>query len=291
MIVAALLLATRFELQSNFWVSLHQRLQNDSVATTASIKDEEWTHAVDAYRTQFGHRSPFLDPELVAINDSLSSTREEDEPRGIPAAVHDVLVRIAPFYRRAQWPADDRANRFWIASVEGMLHDTESDLIREHERVYGVKWPTHIRVDVAPFAGPFGGYTTGDAKLTHTTVSSLNPTYRGFASLEMLMHESSHGVIDEPLVADRAKLTAEKTAPEGLWHAIIFYTSGELTKRVLATRGVTDYVPYAYAHGNYKRGPWPYYLPWLEKFWQAHIDGKLERDEAIDLILRELTLD
>ncbi len=290
MILAALLLASRFELQSNFWVNLHQRLQNDSAGTTASLNGDEWKQAVDAYRARFGRRSPFLDPELVAINDVLSNTRDEDEPRGLPDPVREILLRIAPFYRRAQWAADDRANRFWIASVEGMLHDTEADLIREHERVYGTTWPARIRVDVSPFAGPFGAYTTGDAKLTHTTVSSRDPGYRGFAALEMLMHESSHGVIDEPLVGDRARLTAEG-APDGLWHAIIFYTSGELTRRVLASRGVSDYVPYGYAHGNYKRGLWPSYLPPLEKFWQAHIDGKLSRDEAIDLFLRQLILD
>jgi len=277
MIAAALLLASRFELQSNFWVNLHQSLQ----CGAATVGD-----TTDAYRVRFANRSPFLDPELVAINDALSATAAEEEPRGIPDPVREILVRAAPLYRRTKWPEDDRANRFWIASVEGMLHDTEGDLIREHERVYNVKWPAHIRVDVAPCAGPFGAYTTGDAKLAHTTISSRDASYRGYAALEMLFHESSHGVIDEWLVTDR-----EKAAPEGLWHAIIFYTSGELTKRVLATRGVTDYVPYAYAHGNYKRGLWPHYLPWIEKYWQLHIDGKLSRDEAIDLILKQLILD
>lgn len=271
MILAAALLATRFELQSNFWVNLYQRLLHDS--------------RVGA------QRSPVFDPELVAINDALSATPENEEPHGIPAAVREELVSAAPAYRKTQWPDDDRANRFWIASVEGMLHDAEAELIAEHERVYGVKWPAHVRVDVAAFAGPFGAYTTGDAKLAHTTVSSRDPSYRGFAALEMLMHESSHGVVDEWLVADRAKATTVEGAPDGLWHAILFYTSGELTKRTLATRGVTDYVPYAYAHGNYKRGVWPSYLPWIEKLWQAHIDGKLSRDDAIDAILKQLILD
>jgi hypothetical protein len=283
MILAALLLFSRFQLQSNFWVNLHQRLLNDSLVS----QDAEWKQAVDAYRAHFGRRSPIFDPELVAINDTLSSTREEETPHDVP----DVLIKIAPLYRKTQWPEDDRANRFWIASVQGMLHDTEAELILEHERVYQTNWPAHIRVDVVASAVPFGAYTTGDAKITHTTLSSHDSSYRGFAALEMLFHESSHGVIDEPLVADRAKKTTVEPAPEGLWHAILFYTSGELTKRVLATRGVTDYVPYAYGHGNYKRGLWPHYLPWIEKYWQLHIDGKLSRDEAIDLILKQLILD
>lgn len=288
MIAAALLLATRFELQSNFWVNLHQRLQNDSV-TKSSGESEEWNRAVDAYRARFGKRSPIFDSELVAINDALSARHDDESPQGIPDAVRDVLVQVAPVYRKTQWPADDRANRFWIASVEGMLHDTEDELVREHERVYETKWPRHIRVDVASSAGPFGAYTTGDVKLAHTTISSVDPKLRGFAALETLMHESTHGVIDTDLVSKRVAVKSE--TPESLWHAIIFYTSGELTKRVLAARGIHDYVPYAYATGVYKRGLMPSYLPWLEKYWQMHIDGKFSRDEAIDLIVRQLILD
>jgi hypothetical protein len=293
MIVAALLLATRFQIQSNFWVNLHQRLQHesatlrDTITTTSDEDRAEWNRAVEAYRAHFGQRLPWVDPEIVALHDALSRTAENTTPSGIPDAVRDVLVRVAPVYRRDAWPADNRANRFWIAYAEPMLRNGEEELVREHERVYGTKWPEHVVIDIAPFAGPVGAFTTGDVKVTHTTISSLHPNYRGFLALEMMLHESSHGVFDEELVGDRAKKLGVE-APPNLWHAILFYTSGELTRRFLATRGIDDYKPVAYAAGVFKRGDNPRYVPLLETIWQQHIDGKLSLDDAINSMITHL---
>src|SRR5713226_1254156 len=140
MIVAALLLATRFQIQSNFWVNLHQRLQHESATsrdtiTTASDEDRaEWNRAVEAYRAHFGQRSPWVDPEMIALHDALSRTAENATPSGIPDDMREVLARVAPAYRRDAWPADNRANLFWIAAAEGMLRNGEEELVREHER-------------------------------------------------------------------------------------------------------------------------------------------------------------
>ena len=69
-----------------------------------------------------------------------------------------------------------------------------------------------------------------------------------------------------------------------LWHAIIFYTSGELTRRALAERGVGDYKPVILA--TYERG-FRDYRRALETHWQAWLDGQGTRDEAIRKILIE----
>jgi len=286
-ILAALLLASRFELQSNFWMNLHSRLQEAAASKQAS-SDKAWNDAVDAYRKHFGRRSPVFDAEYMAIGNALTDTPENATPSGIADAVRDALVAAAPLYRKTQWASDDRANRFWIDVARGMLHDTEEELIRGHEAVYGKKWPARIRVDVVPYATPLGAFTTGDTKLTHTTLSSVHPNYRAFNGLELLLHESSHGVFDEELVADRAKLLGVKP-PADLWHAILFYTSGELTRRALAARGVPDYKPVAYIVGVYTRRDFPKYLPLLETTWQQYLDGKTTRDAAIDEMITKLT--
>src|SRR3712207_9297949 len=61
-----------------------------------------------------------------------------------------------------------------------------------------------------------------------------------------------------------------------LWHAILFYTSGELTRRALARRGVSDYQPYIL--GMYGRG-FGGFRRALETHWQAYLDGKVSRSE------------
>ena len=289
MILAALLLASRFQLQSNFWVSLHQRLAHEAATgrDLTATTSEDWKSALDVYRRRVARRDLF-DPEVVAVLDALSVTKGDTLPPKLPDDIRNALAKAAPVYRKTQWAADDRANRFAIATLEGILHDSEEELIREHERVYGMKWPQHVRVDLSPFAGPVGGFTTGNTTLAHTTLSSLNPTYRCLQGLEMILHESSHAVFDEELVSNRAKYLGVP-APRDLWHAILFYTSGEITKRVLATRGVTDYQPVGYTVGVYKRGEFPKYLPLLETIWHQHINGEIGSDEAIDAMVRQLT--
>ena len=45
-----------------------------------------------------------------------------------------------------------------------------------------------------------------------------------------------------------------KKAPERLWHDLIFYTSGEVTRLMYRRDGQTDYQHYGEATGVYARG-------------------------------------
>jgi hypothetical protein len=72
--------------------------------------------------------------------------------------------------------------------------------------------------------------------------------------------------------------------PSSLWHALLFYTAGETTRRALAERGVSDYRPvilamYARGFGGFKAA--------LEKHWQAYLDDKESRADAIRQIVLE----
>jgi hypothetical protein len=69
-----------------------------------------------------------------------------------------------------------------------------------------------------------------------------------------------------------------------LWHAILFYTSGELTRRALARRGVSEYRPFIL---DMYEGPFRGFRQSLETHWQAYLDGKLSREAALRQILIE----
>jgi hypothetical protein len=69
-----------------------------------------------------------------------------------------------------------------------------------------------------------------------------------------------------------------------LWHAILFFTSGELTRRSLATRGVSDYKPVI---TNMYDGPFRGFKQPIETHWLAYLDGKVTREAAIKQILIE----
>ncbi len=72
--------------------------------------------------------------------------------------------------------------------------------------------------------------------------------------------------------------------PYNLWHAVLFYTSSELTRRALARRGVTNYKPVIL--GMYDRG-FRNFRQSLEIRWQAYLDGKISRQEALRRIVTE----
>jgi hypothetical protein len=285
----------RYRLQSSPWVNLHQRLLYEArfeQTPPAALSGEDlakWKKAVETYRTYLGRRNPIFDEELKRLNAALSAARSSRLPASIPKAAAEALEAAMPLYRSVQWEHDDRANRFWIAVAEPLLESAGEELAEAHARAYATPFPSHILVDVTTFAWEFGSYTVGEGDSAHVVISSTVPGNQGFAALEMLMHEPSHAIVASDsgaIGADLAKAARELGVkpPWNLWHAILFYTSSELTRRALAKRGVSDYQPVML--GMYDRGFRPFRQS-LETHWQDYLDGKIEREAAIRQIVTE----
>jgi hypothetical protein len=284
----------RFYLQSNAWVNLHQRLIQEAkfgVSSPSSLTGDdlkEWKSAVAAYDQFIGQRGP-LDEELALLNAALSETSGDTLSASIPSAAAGILRGIMPLYERTQWKEDDAVNRFWMSVEKPLLESAEVELAAAHARAYGT-FPSRIRVDVSVHAGEFGAYSVGEGDFAHVVISSTHPLYRGFLGLEMLSHEASHAVADS---AETAVIGAELAQAErelgikprrNLWHALLFYTSGELTRRALAARGVADYLRVIDRRWS---GPFRGFKEPLETHWQAFLDGKLSRADAVKKIVEE----
>lgn len=284
----------RFTLQSNPWVNLHQWLMYE-----ASFKDgrpptglnaeqlAKWNGLVSSYKTFVGRRDPISGDELIQTNEALSSTRDFDLPGGVPKAAADVLREAMPLYRVAQWNEDDRINRFWISIATPLLRAAGDDLAEANAKAYGVPFPTHILVDVSAYGWQFGSYTVGEGGHAHAVMSSLDPANQGEWMLESLFHEPSHAIVDASsgaIGSDIARLSKELGIKPryNLWHAILFYTAGELTRREWLKLGVSDYQPiitrmYPIQFQGFEQP--------LKTYWQAYLDDKLTRAEAIRKIL------
>ncbi|MBV9958643.1 MAG: hypothetical protein JO360_09485, partial [Acidobacteria bacterium] len=136
-----------------------------------------------------------------------------------------------------------------------------------------------------------GAYTTfGDGQRVHITIDT-DPANQGFASLELLFHESSHWMVSPRNGAVARAIAREseaqnKPVPKDLWHAIIFYTAGEFTRKDLSEYRVTDYTPYAY-RGLWARA-WPNLQKPLELYWQPYLEGKVDLDKAMANIINAL---
>lgn len=290
-------LVGRYCLQSNPWVNLHQRLLHEAKFGTApppalaGAQLATWHDAVVRYRRYLGDRDPIFDAELVALNASLSQTTKRVLPETTPEEPRAALESAMPHYLKAQWKSDDRANRFHIAYVIPMLVQAGPPIIASLEEAYGVAFPSRILVDVTGLAWEFGAYAVGEGDEVHIVQSSTTPLMQGFGALESLIHEPSHAIVGAEVGAIGSDLAraaaATKVQPrQNLWHAMLFYTTGELTRRSLARRGIA-YVPVITQRYD---GPFAGIRKPLETHWQAYLDGKLSREEAFRRVLVETTV-
>lgn len=189
----------------------------------------------------------------------------------------------APAYRACRWAAQDQANRGWIDALLPLLAEHEAAIARRLSEVYQTPWGgLPFRVDVVETADWSGAHTinllpTG----AHVLISSSHPDYRGLAALEMIFHEASHFLTgrQKPLPAALAEATRKLGNPfhGDLAHAVNFYVTGEVVRRVLGEAGKPGYTPYLYAQGLFDRGT---FRRAIESTWPPYLDGKRTLPEA-----------
>lgn len=285
--------AGRWELHSSFWMNLHQTLMHDAAARTsrdlsALSKEHQdaWTAAVNAYRDAWGGRGSITFTQtMMSTQDELGQVADDAANPPLAGPLAAAVRGAAPVYREHWWPADDTANRFVIGYAAAMLRDAGDELARAHEQAYRTEFPRSIRVDFAAYGGQFGAYTHD---LRHTgpvvTITSREAGYQGHNVLEMVLHESSHtlvhprnGTVANAIAASSKRLGIDP--PRDLWHAILFATSSELTRRALQTRGVTDFTP---SSVDLFTRAWPQYREPIETHWMPYLSGQGTLEEAID---------
>jgi hypothetical protein len=144
-------------------------------------------------------------------------------------------------------------------------------------------------VDVVWYGGPFGAYTTLNP--THVTISSHDARNRGVYGFEILFHESSHALAGGVMQAIAKEFRdRDKPIPRDLWHALLFYTTGEIVRRdvlygnmpaaELQDSALAPYQTYATRFGLYS-GSWVRFRGLLDLYWMPYLDGRVSFDTAI----------
>jgi len=301
-----------FELHSGFWINLHHTLYGQARqsrdgrgspsgtgATTRRTPSEQvaWDAAVAYYAANYQDKDLLFNTELILLKnqlgdfeqcDELSGAKKKTCDAGLPARLTRILDAAAPVYRAHEWPSHDLANRRWVLRVAPLVREQGLGLSQRLADIYQTKWPKDkIRVDVCAYANRSGAYTTLEP--LRVTISSTDTRNQGAEALEVLFHEASHGIADTVQQAIiRECRQREKAIPRDLWHALIFYTTGEVIRPVITATNAdgssdgseTAYTPYAIREGIYQRG-WDGYLKLLTQFWQPYLDGKATFDDAI----------
>jgi hypothetical protein len=320
-----------FEMHSGFWVNLHHflyleaRLLKSRSSTTQSGRgaaqpDElpvslldfpeadihAWQDAVAFYSKDLGNRDLLLNGDMEIINNQLALMESCPDlegkttplcKSGLRQDLVEALQRAAPVYRSHWWAQQDQANREWISQVAPMIRKMGVELSTQLSDVYERPWPSQrLRVDVVWYAGPFGAYTSLEP--LHVTISSHDPRNRGVYGFEVLFHESSHTLAGAVTAAiAREFRSRDKPIPRDFWHALLFFTTGEIVRRDVEygsmtftseqTSGPSAYLPYAARFGLYS-GSWEHFRGLLDLYWLPYLDGRLSFDTAIARIAADM---
>lgn len=278
-----------FAFHSNPWLNLHHFVRASARGGPAptQLSEEEsrqWAAGVEAYKP-YATRDLLLDDGLVDIKSALRGAEGKTSLDGITidAGLEATLDGLMPIYQKHWWPGHDRAHRAWIVAVQSLLDRHGTAISQALTRTYDTTWPSiPVPVDVSVGAGPYGAYTTGPP--THVTMSSSTPSLRGPAALEMLFHEASHSPMSD--LFERVRRAASEqnvSVPPQLWHAVLFYTAGELTTRELRAHGIA-YTQYAgqelYTNlcgaGCQER---------LAEHWRPRLDGKRSVADSLSALV------
>jgi len=341
-----------FEFHSGFWVNLHHELyfearerlnrpaspsrsnaavnqgkvrsMQDLASSLTPAEQAAWENAIKYYVVNYAGKDLLFNLDLILLKNQLGDFEDCDEltgahkktcDAGLPGNIAQVLDAAAPVYRAHLWADQDRANRRWVTRVSPLVEEQGAGVSQRLADIYQAKWPDYkIRVDVSAHANWAGAYTTLDP--LRVTISSTDAANQGDAALEVLFHEASHGIA-EPVQSAIARecRQRDKPIPRDLWHALIFYTTGEVLKPLLgstpkpptqhhnsdivrpnrpppatddqAENDKDEYVPYAVREGIYERG-WNNYLQLLTRFWQPYLDGTATFDDAIARMVSSL---
>lgn len=295
-----------FEFHSGFWINLHHfvyyqaLLRNPSngklppnLSDTAAMdiltaaQRKTWLSAIDYYKNNMINKDLLLDANMVNIKNILEEDENKDKlsDTRLPQELATVLNNLSDSYRTFFWKKQNENNQLWISQVQPLINKYKDTLISELGNIYLTPWPKEvIRVDITNYASWSGAYTSiGPNRIT---ISSVDPNNQGVAALEIIFHEASHLLIDK-IADDLFKICRQdnKILPRrDLWHAILFYTTGEIIKK-----HIKSYTPYAYQNGLWSRA-WPMYIQYLETDWQPYLKGTQQYDTVLLKLVRDVEL-
>ena len=286
-----------FWFQSGFWTNLHHFLfqqavesATDDLALSADLSPEEgkvWRVALEYYRREFDAKD-LLERDMAAIKNALGDLdgNQSLESTSLDENLVEVLEAAAPVYDTHWWNRHDSRNRFLIAQLEPIVARHETWLKTRLSDVYRTKWPdTRIRTDIVIHANWAGAYTT--LYPTRITIASEDTNQTPEEGLEMLFHEASHSLVwsVRQSISQRARALGKLLPRKSLWHAVLFYSTGEIVRQRLP-----GYSPYAIRHRLWEMA-WPDHLGVLETKWKPYLDGDLDFDAAINALVDTIAVD
>ena len=256
----------------------------DSLQGRPEAERAAWQAAVNFYAGGPSTSDAVFDPALIETTAALSSAADDADLSGLPLdpALVRVLRSAAPVYRAVWWPAHERADEARRADLEPLVTEYGAPLVQRLTRVYHADWPAQPRVvNLAAYTNWAGAYSTDGGLIEF---SSTDPSIGGTLGLEILFHESSHQWDDD--MARRLTSVARShhvQVPDGLSHALVFYTSGQLVHEL-----IPEHAAYAEKFGLWEHSSMRRFKPVLDEYWRPYVAGAGTLDAALAAVMAHL---
>ena len=256
--------------------------ERSALASWTEQDQKVWRAAVTHYSQHVVARYLTFNSQLHRLKTSLCEASGELPP-DLPYDVTASLMSTMPIYRRAFWADHDRQNRLWIGDVAPKLRRHEVKAGERLARAMGGHWPKgRLRADACYYANWAGAYTSQSPD--HVVTASSDKDTMGWSSFELMLHEPCHtaalGARFGLIVRGAFNVHGVKE-PERLWHALIFYTAGELTRDVLVEEKVEGFRSYAEAGEFWKKGAWQGHNVIFDAHWRPFLRGEIGQKEAL----------
>jgi hypothetical protein len=293
-----------------FWLNLHHflyvlgRAENKTRDSSRSAvvnapKDQEqglaklseadraiWREAVSFYAKDLSEKDAVFDEPLPSLTNALAQVAgvKSLEKTNVDPAIAAALERAAPIYRKSWWPAHHTANVQWQRMIQKLVDQHGAAILGFITKAYQLNWnPAGFHVHLSGYTNWAGAYSTTGELLV---LSSLAEDIKGNYGLETIFHEGMHQWDKQVFEALRNEARKQnKLVPNGLSHAMIFFTAGEAVRHIYP-----DHVPYAEKFGVWQRGIAAFKTP-LEEIWKPYLDGRGTRDEALAELVKRTGTD
>lgn len=283
-----------YDFHINYWFNAHHflwlesfmNLEKDSTLVTEKLSKKDrviWDEAVNYYKENLTEKDLRTSDYMDGFKKWMRTWRKTFGP--IPEAYKphmDVLMAVDPVYEKYFWPRHLAACQKVLDDNIAIIRAIESDYVDQITTLTRQFWEFEkIRVDITYVA------KASKWNLRNRPYTSLFPTHVVMNAvgenavpgnwIELLFHESAHhlilpstyfvgGTINDYLEVN------DLQPPRQLWHAYIFYFTGQISKQLLNAHGIEYEATYMERNGVFSR-----YFPLLEQ----HLKPYLRREVTL----------
>ena len=249
-----------------------------------------WNVAVDYYANVFSS-GRWNDREQFVLRINLANVgrRGDSQHQQFIAVTRGILSSARSAYESCFWPQQNAKNHAWIDRLEIQLNNFEKPIAARLVEIYQTPWHgLPIQVDVVATAPPVGANSIYLSPAGGHVLASSDITDQ--YALEIIFHEASHTIaasgrrdpLPEALKAAANELGAE--LPRDLWHAALFYLTGQAVRHEVERYTGQSYIPYADARDLWS-GSWAVYRSPIRAALQPYLNGKVNLSEATNALL------